>query len=140
MSDNEGTKAKSGWTDKERLTYLFALIENSNVKFEYNSTPRPTGRSVIACQRMIERLKGTLKNELEALKAGHPIEDSTPKKPTSAPRKRKGKEADANGDEGASPSKKGRKKKGAAMEAEAEKTSEQDGDEEMKVKTEVQEE
>jgi hypothetical protein len=36
MSDNEGTKAKSGWTDKERLTYLFALIENSNVKFDYN--------------------------------------------------------------------------------------------------------
>jgi hypothetical protein len=52
MSDNETTKVKAGsWTDKERvrpthlhhthrlihpqLTYLFALIESSNVKFDY---------------------------------------------------------------------------------------------------------
>ncbi|KAF2030828.1 hypothetical protein EK21DRAFT_35158, partial [Setomelanomma holmii] len=93
------------------LTYLFALIENSDVKFNYNSTPCPTGRSVIACQRMVDRLKGTLKNELEALKAGSPIEEGTPKKAVSTPRKRKGKDTGGDGDGKASPTKKGRKKK-----------------------------
>ncbi|RYO37520.1 hypothetical protein AA0111_g2106 [Alternaria arborescens] len=93
MSGNEGTKTGSGWTDKERLTYLFSLIENSNVKFDYNNTPRPAGRSIIACQRMIDRLKkATLKDELEALTSGDPgTNDSTgtPKKKTPTPRKRK---------------------------------------------------
>ncbi|KAG9186092.1 hypothetical protein G6011_02648 [Alternaria panax] len=75
-----------------KLTYLFALIENSSVKFDYHNTPRPTGRSIIACQRMMERLKGTLKNELEALMSSEPINDAagTPKK-TPTPRKRKAK-------------------------------------------------
>jgi hypothetical protein len=136
---------------RQKLTYLFVLIENSNVKFEYNvsafssristpsltlnqTTPRPAGRSVIACQRMIDRLKGTLKNELEALKAGNPIEEGTPKKAASTPRKRKGKDAENNGDAEASPTKKGRKKKNA----EVEKTPVED-DQEMKVKAEVEE-
>ncbi|RYN19781.1 hypothetical protein AA0112_g10984 [Alternaria arborescens] len=121
MSGNEGTKTGSGWTDKERLTYLFSLIENSNVKFDYNNTPRPAGRSIIACQRMIDRLKkATLKDELEALTSGDPgTNDSTgtPKKKTRTPRKRK-----AKGDAAASaaaegeadvktPTKRGRQKK-----------------------------
>ncbi|KAF2819725.1 hypothetical protein CC86DRAFT_471815 [Ophiobolus disseminans] len=109
MSDNDTTKAKSGWSDKERLTYLFALIDNSESKFNYNMTPRPAGRSVIACQRMVERLKGTLKNELEALEAGVPLDDAAPKTPkTTTPRKRKVKD---DADEQATPSKRGRKKK-----------------------------
>jgi hypothetical protein len=57
---------------------------------------------------MMERLKGTLKNELEALKSGQPIEEGTPKKVAGTPRKRKAK---AEADEGATPSKRGRKKK-----------------------------
>tara|TARA_R110002003_G_scaffold104_46_gene8636 strand:+ start:25330 stop:25587 length:258 start_codon:yes stop_codon:yes gene_type:complete len=83
---------------------------------------------------MIDRLKGTLKNELEALKAGNPIEEGTPKKAASTPRKRKGKDAENNGDAEASPTKKGRKKKNA----EVEKTPVED-DQEMKVKAEVEE-
>jgi hypothetical protein len=82
---------------------------------------------------MVERLKGTLKNELEALKAGTPLEESTPKKAASTPRKRKGKEADANGDAEASPTKKSRKKK-VVSEPQVK------DDEEMKVKPEVEDE
>ncbi|CAN9215422.1 unnamed protein product [Alternaria alternata] len=147
MSGNEGTKTGSGWTDKERvhlshpplltpslrtkrltrrktnkqLTYLFALIEHSNVKFDYNNTPRPAGRSIIACQRMIDRLKkATLKDELEALTSGDPgTNDSTgtPMKKTPTPRKRKaeGDAAAAAAAEGEAnvktPTKRGRKKK-----------------------------
>ncbi|CAN9467858.1 hypothetical protein J4E82_010734 [Alternaria postmessia] len=121
MSGNECTKTGSGWTDKERLTYLFALIENSNVKFDYNNTPRPAGRSIIACQRMIDRLKkATLKDELEALtSSGDPgTNDSTgtPKKKTPTPRKRKAKgdaaAAAAKGEANVkTPTKRGRKKK-----------------------------
>ncbi|OAG16632.1 hypothetical protein CC77DRAFT_1065080 [Alternaria alternata] len=121
MSGNEGTKTGSGWTDKERLTYLFTLIENSNVKFDYNNTPRPAGRSIIACQRMIDRLKkAALKDEVEALTSGDPgTNDSTgtPKK-TPTPRKRKAKggaAAAAAAAEGEAdvktPTKRGRKKK-----------------------------
>jgi hypothetical protein len=66
---------------------------------------------------MVERLKGTLKNELDALKSGSPMDGGTPK---STPRKRKGKGADAHGEAEASPTKKGRKKKGAAAPAEEE--------------------
>ncbi|RYO48877.1 hypothetical protein AA0113_g9915 [Alternaria arborescens] len=134
MSGNEGTKTGSGWTDKERLTYLFSLIENSNVKFDYNNTPRPAGRSIIACQRMIDRLKkATLKDELEALTSGDPgTNDSTgtPKKKTTTPRKRKAKGDAAAAVEGEAtvktPTKRGRKKK----EAERDLTDEEivDGD------------
>lgn len=60
---------------------------------------------------MVDRLKGTLKNELEALKNGTPLEEGTPKKKPATQRKRKGKYADPNGDADASPAKKGRKKK-----------------------------
>ncbi|KAF2244693.1 hypothetical protein BU26DRAFT_84453 [Trematosphaeria pertusa] len=127
MSDTEaksGKAAGSGWTDKERLTYLFALIDNTGVKLDYNTTPRPNGRSVIACQRMVDRLKGTLKDELEALKAGDPIGNVTPKKARAngngdgdgekkTPTKRKTK-GEANVDGEGSPKKRGRKKKADA--------------------------
>ncbi|KAI4914804.1 hypothetical protein J4E90_004838 [Alternaria incomplexa] len=111
MSGANSGKALTAWTDKERLVYLFALIEKSNITFDYNNTPRPAGRSVIACQRMMGRLKDTLKNELEALMSGNPIEEDTPKK-TSTPRKRKAKgEAAADGEGEVTPAKRGRKKK-----------------------------
>ncbi|CAN9210059.1 unnamed protein product [Alternaria alternata] len=102
MSGNEGAKTGSGWTDKER------------------NTPRPAGRSIIACQRMIDRLKkATLKDELEALtSSGDPgTNDSTgtPKKKTPTPRKRKAKGDAAAAAEGEAnvktPTKRGRKKK-----------------------------
>lgn len=127
-----------------QLTYLFALIENSNIKFDYNASPplphpqtcpltqppqntlRPAGRSVIACQRMMERMKLTLKDELEALKSGAPIQDSTPKKAVSTPRKRAAKE---NGD--GTPTKRGRKKK-----AEVQVEAEADDEEQVDVKPE----
>lgn len=81
---------------------------------------------------MMERLKGTLKNELEALKSGNPIEEGTPKKadgtPKSTPRKRKAKD---DGDGEASPTKRGRKKKGVVTDEPV------DDEEELKVKDEV---
>lgn len=71
---------------------------------------------------MVERLKATVKNELEAIEAGKPIvEQGTPKKAAASPKKRKGKEAAVNGEADGSPTKRGRKKKVAAVdEAEAE--------------------
>ncbi|KAI4659404.1 uncharacterized protein J4E78_005832 [Alternaria triticimaculans] len=110
MSGANSGKALTAWTDKERLVYLFALIEKSNVTFDYNNTPRPAGRSIIACQRMMGRLKDTLKNELEALMSGNPIEEDTPKK-TPTPRKRKAKGDAADGEGETTPAKRGRKKK-----------------------------
>ncbi|RYN37107.1 hypothetical protein AA0115_g1339 [Alternaria tenuissima] len=114
-------KRLTGRKTNKQLTYLFALIENSNVKFDYNNTPRPAGRSIIACQRMIDRLKkATLKDELEALtSSGDPgTNDSTgtPKKKTPTPRKRKAKgdaaAAAAKGEANVkTPTKRGRKKK-----------------------------
>ncbi|EDU41280.1 hypothetical protein PtrSN002B_010577 [Pyrenophora tritici-repentis] len=125
--------SQAAWTDKERLTYLFALIEKSNVKFDYNATPRPEGRTVVACQRMMERLKSTLKNELEALYEGRPIEERTPKKaiPTSTPRKRKAKAADADAESPTTPSKRGRKNKNKS-EAVVEEDAAADADDERK--------
>ena len=66
---------------------------------------------------MVHRLKGTLKNDLEALRNGTAMPEETPKKaagtPKSTPRKRKAK-GDADGEGEATPTKKGRKKKAAA--------------------------
>jgi hypothetical protein len=63
---------------------------------------------------MMDRLKGTLKVELEALKSGQPIEEGTPKKAAaSTPRKRKPK-GDAGAEGEATPTKRGRKKKNDA--------------------------
>jgi hypothetical protein len=128
------------------------LIENSGVKFDFNvsyavlqssrlilisleATPRPNGRTVVACQRMMDRLKSTLKTELEAFHAGNPIVEGTPKK-TPTPRKRKSKDAEASGDAEASPTKRGRKKKGAEPVPEPVK----DDDKKLNVKGEVEDE
>ncbi|KAF3050929.1 hypothetical protein E8E11_008198 [Didymella keratinophila] len=129
MSDNEGAKGKAGagWSDRERLAYLVSLIEHSDTKFNFKTAPLPAGRSVIACERMVGRLKNTLAAELEALKAGTPMPTAnsgdtpktTPKK-AATPRKRKGKEGgETNGDADGSPTKKGcgRPKKAAAAPA-----------------------
>jgi hypothetical protein len=94
------------------------------------NTPRPAGRSVIACQRMMERLKGTLKTELDALMSGDPIGEGTPKKTgATTPRKRK-----AKGDEVGTPAKRGRKKKEEEVVEDAEE------EEVVGVKSEVKEE
>ncbi|KAF2876724.1 hypothetical protein BDV95DRAFT_462471, partial [Massariosphaeria phaeospora] len=97
------------WGDKERLVYLFALIEQSNVKLDFANTPRPNGRTLIACQRMFDRLKGTLKDDLEALKAGDSINEATVKTPKTPKRKKAIDEGDDNGETEATPTKRGRK-------------------------------
>lgn len=84
------------------VLYIHALKQN---------TPLPIGRTVIACQRMVERLKATLKPELEALKGGSAAavgEDDTPTAPntTTTPKHK----ADAD-DLDVTPTKRGRKKK-----------------------------
>lgn len=108
------------------------------------NTPRPGGRSVIACKARVERLVKTLKDDLEALRAGQPIADgdnNTPKKKTAAgtPRKRKAKGEGAEGVNG-TPTKRGRKKK-AEVEAEVEIGADDDDvEEKFQVKTEPKEE
>jgi hypothetical protein len=69
---------------------------------------------------MVERLKGTLKNELELLKGGNPIEEGTPKKAgtprkPATPRKRK-LQTDGDDGEAPTPKKRGRAKKVATPE------------------------
>jgi hypothetical protein len=75
---------------------------------------------------MMERLKGTLKNELEALKNGKPIEEGTPNKgaatgpPKSSGRKRKTRDADNDGEVDPTATKRGRSRKNATPEVENE--------------------
>lgn len=88
----------------------------------------------------MERLKGTLKDELDALQAGRPIDGGTPKKstPKSAGRKRKVKDVD--GDEmSATPTKRGRKKNATPeVENETMVKNEPEGDVELPVEEEVE--
>ncbi|KAH7390591.1 hypothetical protein BKA66DRAFT_607628 [Pyrenochaeta sp. MPI-SDFR-AT-0127] len=110
MCDDENNRANSGkgWTDRQRLAYFFSLVEFSKAKLDYVNAPRPEGKSVGACQIMVHRLKGTLKDDLAVLKGGERAEEDTPKKPAT-PRKRKTK---GEGEEtSATPTKRGRKKK-----------------------------
>ncbi|EAT89866.1 hypothetical protein HBH56_020780 [Parastagonospora nodorum] len=139
MSDTEASKSKAsvGWTDRQRLAYFFSLVDFSKVKLDYANAPRPEGKSVGACQIMVHRLKGTLKDDLEALRTGTAMPEEAPKKaagtPKSTPRKRKAK-GDADGEGEATPTKKGRKKKTAL--AEEEPAAADEDETELKVKAE----
>ncbi|KAJ4303221.1 hypothetical protein N0V90_002114 [Kalmusia sp. IMI 367209] len=101
MSDMEKTtpsKANSSWTDKERLVYLIGLLEANGVKLDFKNAPRPNGRSEIACERMIGRLKTAYKSELEALKAGQPFSNDASTTPKATPKRApKGKGGDGDG-------------------------------------------
>ncbi|KAJ4375077.1 hypothetical protein N0V83_002157 [Neocucurbitaria cava] len=92
MSDNNATKPaggpKTSWTDREVLVYLWALVEKSGAKFDYNNTPRPGNRTVIAGQRKIARLATDLKDDLVALRSGQSGVDEA--KTTPAARKKNG--------------------------------------------------
>ncbi|KAI4614110.1 uncharacterized protein J4E87_001035 [Alternaria ethzedia] len=132
MSDTEGAKGK-GWTDRQRLAYYFNLVEFSNVKLDFANAPRPDGKSVGACRIMVDRLKGTLKTDLAALRGVDEGDVVGPKK-TPTPRKRKAK-GDAGTEGEATPTKRGRKKKVAE-----EVVVEEDEDELTPVKPEPKEE
>ncbi|KAF2789338.1 hypothetical protein K505DRAFT_378288 [Melanomma pulvis-pyrius CBS 109.77] len=132
MSSHEndtGKEAGSSWTDRERLVYLVALMETSSPKLDFNNTPRPAGRSLIACQRMVTRLKTTVKADLEALRAGQPVAAAAngdaaqgkknSKKPRTPKRKNKANSEDV---QDTSPKKRGRK-------ADAEPTVKEESDE-----------
>jgi hypothetical protein len=132
-----------------QLAYFFSLVDYSKVKLDYavslahllftpdtnnaQNAPRPEDKSVGACKIMVHRLKGTLKDDLEALKAGTAMpEEGTPKqKKPATPRKRRVKDVDAEGE--ATPTKKSRKKKVPEPEVEAEA---EDVEDEAKVKDE----
>ena len=103
--------------------------------------PRPNGRTLVACQLMVGRLKNALKDDLEALKAGAAVGDQAgvpagvrneniPKTPKT-PSKRKSKAADGDG----SPKKRGRPAKKSA-----EKVEEDDMEPENTVENTVKEE
>ncbi|KAF2195346.1 hypothetical protein K469DRAFT_698929 [Zopfia rhizophila CBS 207.26] len=128
MSDNEGTPDRAGkqvvgWTDREKLCYLVLCMDSAG-KINFDDVPLPAGRSAIACRRMVERLKGQLKGDIERMKSGQPLSDeaggtkkaATPRKKKAegeegtpkTPGKRKVKQE---GEEDGSPKKRGRKKK-----------------------------
>ncbi|KAI0571250.1 hypothetical protein Ptr902_00672 [Pyrenophora tritici-repentis] len=74
MSDTEKastTPNGKGWTDRQRLAYYFSFVEHSNVKLDFLTAPRPAGKSVGACRIMVDRLKGTLKADLAALREAY---------------------------------------------------------------------
>ncbi|KAL1794388.1 hypothetical protein ACET3X_007809 [Alternaria dauci] len=139
MSGNDSGK---GWTDRQRLAYYFNLVDYSNVKLDYANAPRPDGKTVGACRIMVDRLKGTLKTELAALRGVDEADATggTPKK-TPIPRKRKAKGDAEEGETNVkTPAKRSRKKK----EAEKELTNEEIGggdfdDETIAVKPELTE-
>ncbi|KAF1931778.1 uncharacterized protein M421DRAFT_2410 [Didymella exigua CBS 183.55] len=124
MSDTETPKgkARTGWSDHER----------ANTKFNFKTAPLPPGRTLIACERMLGRLKTALKSELDALSGGArmPGDSSIGKaaRKSAVPRKRKGR--DENEGEGG-PVKKGRRAKDAAVK------DEDDEEGERKVKVEM---
>ncbi|KAF2853944.1 hypothetical protein T440DRAFT_496771 [Plenodomus tracheiphilus IPT5] len=103
----KGGKA-GGWTDRELLVYLFGLVEFSQVKLDIKNAPRPNGCTIRGCEQKISGLKNYLKVDLDALRAGAPVNagDGTPM--AAKGRKRKG---DENGDVDGTPSKRGRAKK-----------------------------
>ncbi|KAI1578019.1 hypothetical protein PtrEW13061_010424 [Pyrenophora tritici-repentis] len=83
MSDTEKastTPNGKGWTDRQRLAYYFSFVEHSNVKLDFLTAPRPAGKSVGACRIMVDRLKGTLKADLAALRDGTPTKRGRKKK------------------------------------------------------------
>lgn len=52
------------------------------------NAPRPEGKTVGACRIMVDRLKGTLKSDIEALRNSTSMPDGTPPKVPTTPRKR----------------------------------------------------
>jgi hypothetical protein len=62
---------------------------------------------------MVQRLKATLKDDLEALRSGAPMSEDSPKKKPATPRKRKAKDGEDGKD---TPTKRPRKKKTAVSE------------------------
>ncbi|KAF2106297.1 hypothetical protein BDV96DRAFT_508118 [Lophiotrema nucula] len=127
--------AGSAWTERERIAYLFCLLENTGGKLDYNATPLPNGRSLIACQRMVDRLKDQYKAEIAAIKNGDPMPgaapategegEGTPAKPT--PKRGRKAAAKEDGDQEGTPTKRPRgrpSKKKAVDQAPAEEASE----------------
>ncbi|KAF2743932.1 hypothetical protein M011DRAFT_489452 [Sporormia fimetaria CBS 119925] len=125
MSDTEQSNKGSGWTEREKMVYLLGLLEASttDTKINYADAPRPPGRTDGACKIMVHRLRQSLKEELEAMKAGQSLD--TVVKPPKTPSKRKtAPKGDGEGGEG-TPKKRGRPEKVAEnkeVEAEAEET------------------
>ncbi|KAF1945695.1 hypothetical protein EJ02DRAFT_308660, partial [Clathrospora elynae] len=124
----KGGGARSGWSDRELLAYLFGLVEYSKAKLDVKNAPRPAGRTVRACEHKIQSLKSSFRAELDALHTGDPIIGgdamTTPKK---GGRKRKG---DDKSDTDASPRKRNARKKKSEAEVEL-------IEEEFEVKSEV---
>ncbi|KAF2735416.1 hypothetical protein EJ04DRAFT_435056 [Polyplosphaeria fusca] len=136
----EKVASGAGWTDRERLAYLIILLDNSGVKIDFKASPLPHGRTIIACERMVGRLKTQYKDEIEAIKAGQPINDTAPKTPKK-PKTTKRKAQPEEGDEDATPkTKRGRKAKDVNDEANVKDGSNGQGCSHVKVEPNVKEE
>ncbi|KAL6710572.1 hypothetical protein ACN47E_008620 [Coniothyrium glycines] len=65
---------QTAWTDREFIVYLWALIEDSGCKFDYNKTPRPGGRSPGACNTKVWNFAKSLKDDVAALRSGQAVQ------------------------------------------------------------------
>ncbi|OCL10296.1 hypothetical protein AOQ84DRAFT_219797 [Glonium stellatum] len=68
---DEKVSSGQGWTDRDKLAYLYVLIDSGNAKpINWNNVPLPGGRTAIACKRMFQKLGAQLKDDIEGLKLG----------------------------------------------------------------------
>ncbi|KAF2808110.1 uncharacterized protein BDZ99DRAFT_465007 [Mytilinidion resinicola] len=64
-----------GWTDKEKLAYIIMLLDGTSI--DWNKALIPEGRTLIACQKMLQRTKEAVKVELAYLKNGSSSTNAT---------------------------------------------------------------
>lgn len=72
------------------MAVIFLVLEQlkGDTAIKWKDIPLPAGRSVIACQRMFERVTAEVKDDLEKIKTGEPLQLDQPATPKRA-RKRK---------------------------------------------------
>ncbi|KAF2493753.1 hypothetical protein BU16DRAFT_590406 [Lophium mytilinum] len=64
------------WTDIEKLAYFIMIFDNGQ-SIDWKKVPIPAGRSVKACQRMVQNTKDKLKDDIERLKSGAAAPDTS---------------------------------------------------------------
>ncbi|KAI4607591.1 hypothetical protein J4E83_009488 [Alternaria metachromatica] len=105
MSDTKKATG-TGWSDRDLLSSLLYLVNKNGSVFNYNEGCYPAGRNASGFKQKINALKNVLKPEWEAMEAGVPVSEVTPKK-AATPRKRKAK-TDEDADDAEVTPKKGR--------------------------------
>ncbi|OAL01335.1 hypothetical protein IQ06DRAFT_140014 [Phaeosphaeriaceae sp. SRC1lsM3a] len=120
MSKNTG-KAVSGWTDHELLICLLNLVNNDNIKLNYEEGVYPANRNANGFRQKINTLKRDMKTEIESYKSGGSADASPKKKAVDGTPKAKGgrkRKAASDDDDDNAPKKRGRPAKKTAVEEE----------------------